>query len=170
MVPFEVEELEEDGEGSVGPGSRGGGESGTPDPDPDPTRDPGEWLAPVPANAVASLGTHDLPPFAAFWRERSRAATGARGSTPAPPALRRVLEHLAASPARWLLVSLEDLWLETEPQNVPGPGAEGESWGRKARHDFEEIVEMPDVVDVLREVDRLRKVADSHETTAPGKG
>lgn len=145
VVPFEVADPEEDG-------------------------DPDEWLAPVPANAVASLGTHDLPPFAAFWRERSGGATGDPDSTPARAAVRRVLEHLAASAARWLLVSLEDLWLETEPQNVPGPGAEGESWRRKARHDFEEIVEMPEVVDVLREVDRLRKVADSHETTAPGKG
>ncbi len=34
--------------------------------------------------------------------------------------LRLRLDHLAASPARMVLVNLEDLWQETEPQNVPG--------------------------------------------------
>jgi len=32
---------------------------------PDPRRPPGR----VPRNAVASLNTHDMPPFAAFWRD-----------------------------------------------------------------------------------------------------
>lgn len=39
-------------------------------------------------------------------------------------------EALAASPAHVALVTVEDLWLEPEPQNVPGTSDERPNWRR----------------------------------------
>jgi 4-alpha-glucanotransferase len=147
-------------------------------------------LRPVPSRSVASINTHDMPPFAAFWRgldigdrralglltqrgaERERQRRQAlkrslvsflrrqgwlRGSASAFSVLRACLAHLAASPARLLLVNLEDLWLETKPQNVPGTVDERPNWRRKARHSLEALCQMPQVADTLREIDRLRR-------------
>jgi 4-alpha-glucanotransferase len=72
-------------------------------------------------------------------------------------ALRRLLDSLAASPARMVLINLEDLWGETEPQNVPGTHMERPNWRRKARYTFEEFSRKPEVVDALRRMDRIRK-------------
>jgi 4-alpha-glucanotransferase len=151
--------------------------------------DPDRPLAPVPRTAVASLNTHDMPTFAAFWqahdvqdrqalglldaadaaRERAQrgalrqalarylAAGGWLGdSTDLPAALRACLRYLAASPARVVLLNLEDLWLEPEPQNVPGTWQERPNWRRKARYSLEEFAALPEVHDTLREIDRLR--------------
>lgn len=71
--------------------------------------------------------------------------------------LRDRLRHLAASPARMVLVNLEDLWGETRPQNVPGTHTERPNWRRKARLSFEEFSIRDDVLDLLREVDELRR-------------
>jgi 4-alpha-glucanotransferase len=81
----------------------------------------------LPENAIASLNTHDMPPFAAFH--------AARGGDPAQAeqALLTELHTLGASGARRVLVNLEDLWLEMRPQNVPGTGPETPNWrGRLA--------------------------------------
>ncbi|HEY8020258.1 MAG TPA: 4-alpha-glucanotransferase [Thermoanaerobaculia bacterium] len=71
------------------------------------------------------------------------------------------LDWLAASPARLVLVNLEDLWGETVPQNVPGTRAERPNWRRKARLSFEELSTRPEVVETLKRVDRRRKGAAS---------
>jgi 4-alpha-glucanotransferase len=71
--------------------------------------------------------------------------------------LRLRLDHLAASPARMVVVSLEDLWQETEPQNVPGTHDERSNWRRKARFSFEEFSTRADVVEPLKRVDEIRK-------------
>jgi len=71
--------------------------------------------------------------------------------------LRERLDHLAASPARMVLVNLEDLWHETEPQNVPGTHTERPNWQKKARFSFEEFSTRADVVEPLKRVDELRK-------------
>jgi 4-alpha-glucanotransferase len=71
--------------------------------------------------------------------------------------LRDRLEHLAASRARMVLVNLEDLWEETEPQNVPGTHDERPNWQRKARLTFEEFSRRPAVVAMLRRIDELRQ-------------
>jgi 4-alpha-glucanotransferase len=81
--------------------------------------------------------------------------------------LRGCLEHLAASPARLVLVNLEDLWQETEPQNVPGTGSERPNWRRKARLTFEEMTRRPEVAAMLGRVDRLRRALSR---TAAGGG
>jgi 4-alpha-glucanotransferase len=154
--------------------------------------DSGKQLPAVPRNAVASLNTHDMPPFAAFWqgldikqrlelnllnrasarveannreaiRDAMISSVGEKGwpIEKTPPdqqsVLKAALSLLSASKAAVVLVNLEDLWLDTEPQNVPGTEAEHPNWRRKARYGFETFCQLPAVVDVLREVDRIRK-------------
>lgn len=153
--------------------------------------DPERALRPVPTRAVASLNTHDMPPFAAFWRgmdiadrhelrlvegegvrqevEQRQAIKEAlarflsrRNPTPGlirgpRGVLRSTLAFLGRSPARVLLVGLEDLWLETQPQNVPGTQEERPNWRRKLRYSLEELRKAPRVVDMLRQVDMVRK-------------
>jgi 4-alpha-glucanotransferase len=148
-----------------------------------------QGLRTPPARSAASLNTHDMPTFRAFWEARDvaelqrlgffdedqareererRAALRRQILEELPPeersderahavAMRRLLEILAASPARMVLVNLEDLWGEAEPQNVPGTHTERPNWRRKARYTFEELSTKPEVVDALRRVDAVRK-------------
>lgn len=121
-----------------------------------------------PARSLASLNTHDMPPFAAFWARRNAAARESwcgflrsQGWLAAPTddpegILRAALSYLAASPANLLLVNLEDLWLETAPQNVPGTGEELPNWRRKARYCLEEFSHMPQIREFLAEIGHLR--------------
>ncbi len=143
----------------------------------------GQLLREPPARAVASLNTHDMPMFEGFWqardvdelqglgfftdeeagRERQRRQgirerlEPALGVTGTEAILKGCLVELAASPARMVLVNLEDLWRETEPQNVPGTHEERPNWRRKARFSFEEFSTRSDVVEPLARVDELRR-------------
>ena len=121
----------------------------------------------VQRHEIASLSTHDMPPFAAFWegldiedrralglikprnlaherrlRERVRAALLrllrerrllGRNETGTAAVCRAVTQYLGSSPARWLLLNLEDLWQETAPQNTPGTSTARANWRRKLR-------------------------------------
>ena len=120
--------------------------------------------APVPPGCLASPNTHDLPLFAAWWagedvalfrsiglldaaaeaealegraaeRERLVERLGLPELAGPAEVLDAALEWLAASPAGAVMVSLEDLWLETRPQNVPGTSSSDRpNWrGRAAR-------------------------------------
>ena len=71
--------------------------------------------------------------------------------------LKGCLSYLSASPARLLLINLEDLWLEKDSQNLPGSNDESRNWKKKARYSFEEFRQMPWVREMLREVDQIRK-------------
>ncbi len=71
--------------------------------------------------------------------------------------LKGCLLELAAGPAEFLLVTLEDLWGERHPQNTPGTVDERANWRRKATHTFEEFRRMPEVVDLLDRINELRK-------------
>jgi 4-alpha-glucanotransferase len=55
------------------------------------------------------------------------------------PMLRACLRWLRASPADLILINLEDLWEEENPQNVPGTSTERPNWRRKACYTIEEI-------------------------------
>jgi 4-alpha-glucanotransferase len=80
------------------------------------------------------------------------------GADTSPEAvLRAWLSALAASEADFILVNLEDLWLEPSPQNVPGTWEERPNWRRKARFSLEEISHMPGLLDTLRMIDEIRK-------------
>ena len=151
---------------------------------------PKSVLRPVPANVVASLNTHDMPPLEA-WRQgldiadrrelgllKPKEVSGElRARKKIVHALikllrrrhlghnragvgvvsRALLAHLAASPAQWELVNLEDLWSETLSQNVPGTSSERINWSRKARLSLEQLKLDPSVREQLRLIDRLRK-------------
>jgi 4-alpha-glucanotransferase len=54
------------------------------------------------------------------------------------------------------LVSLEDLWLETNPQNIPGTGSEMPNWQRKMRYTYEQFSRMRSVLTRLERIDSLR--------------
>lgn len=123
----------------------------------------------IDAGSLASLNTHDLLPFARQWAEldeetRQRIASflHERGwlevaTDDVQTVAGGLLRYMGDSPARMVLVNLEDLWLETERQNVPGTIAEHPNWRRKARYDLEAFIRMPKVTDALRELDLLRK-------------
>jgi len=153
--------------------------------------DPDGGLREIPPASVASLNTHDMPPFAGFWQgleiERWQALeliTEAEAKTrtedrhaakralvrflmqhgylrgdPSDIALvfRACVSFLADSPARMLLLNMEDLWLETEQQNVPGVVEGHPNWQRKARYDFDTFSKMPEVLDLLERVNRARR-------------
>jgi len=71
--------------------------------------------------------------------------------------LRAWLLHLAAGDAEFLLVNLEDLWLEPAPQNVPGIWEERPNWKRKARYSLEQIREFGAIRETLAAIDKARK-------------
>ncbi|HUF12479.1 MAG TPA: 4-alpha-glucanotransferase [Longimicrobiales bacterium] len=135
---------------------------------------------------VASLNTHDMPTFTTFWtgrdlrqrmewglleedaavqashaRRRIREAAAAELGLPDPEdagaATRAWLERLAASDAALVLVSLEDLWGELEPHNVPGTWRDMPNWRRRSRLTLEELDEQPEVTSTIEAIDRLRR-------------
>jgi 4-alpha-glucanotransferase len=67
------------------------------------------------------------------------------------------LSFLAASKALVMLVNLEDLWLETQPQNVPSTVNNYPNWQHKTRYSFEEFCQMPQVNNTLRNINKLRE-------------
>lgn len=153
---------------------------------------PRQALEPAPFNALASINTHDMPPFAAFWQgldigyreelgqqtkegaEQERAQRKVldqalvaflrqrgllnRASPDSQEVLKAIISWLGQSPASMVLVNLEDLWLETQPQNIPATGPEHLNWRHKARYSFDEFSQMPQVVEVLQELNNLRKL------------
>ncbi len=154
------------------------------------TREPELALKSAPANAVASLNTHDMPMFAAYWQGldiedrvrmgfldepgarvelenrqglkqalvaflKARGWLSSEGATAPSDVLRACLAFLGSSEARIVLVTLEDLWMEPKPQNIPGTTTQNPNWRRKARLGFDEFARMPDVVDFLRRMDGL---------------
>jgi len=128
----------------------------------------------IPENVVASLNTHDMLPFTAFWKtlqakdktrllrflglSQTAAYTAERM---VQEVLRAVLKRLSRSRARILLVNLEDLWGETQPQNVPGTGKENPNWRRKMAYPFEQWSRRHDVRSLLKEVDHNRRIKTS---------
>lgn len=71
--------------------------------------------------------------------------------------LRASLALLGRSVAWCVLVNIEDLWLETRPQNVPGDRDAGRSWRRRARHGLATFSRLPKVKETLERLDRSRR-------------
>lgn len=65
-------------------------------------------------------------------------------------------EHLAASKARLVLIDLEELWGESEPQNRPGT-AEG-NWTQRAAMTLEDASCDAEIRSTLERIDDLRKL------------
>jgi 4-alpha-glucanotransferase len=121
----------------------------------------------VPSAAIVGMNTHDMSTFAGFWeeegaadgrREALRAALERRGQPVAdgPEALDVSLLELAGSDAAAVLVNLEDMWWEREPQNVPGTTTEHPNWRRLARHGVEELDDVPGLAPRLRSIAATR--------------
>jgi 4-alpha-glucanotransferase len=154
-------------------------------------------VAPPPEPVIASLNTHDMPTFAGFWRgseiddqlelglihEAEHAAAlarrlqlrvqlsrslGAGGEIAAGLARQRLLEHLADAPARYLLVNLEDLWLEDRPQNVPGTSSERPNWRRRARRSLDEIMSDAAIARMLQSIGQRRAALRPLRTMSHG--
>lgn len=85
-----------------------------------------------------------------------------------------LLAFLGDSPADFLLVNLEDLWLETKWQNVPGTVDEHPNWRRKLALTLDEIELDGSIRTVLERVDAARRGkplprADDSSTRKPAK-
>lgn len=65
---------------------------------------------------------------------------------------------LAGCPAKIVLINLEDLWLETLNQNVPGTRDEFPNWRRKTRYTLEQFSNMPQIAEQLRGINQQRKL------------
>jgi 4-alpha-glucanotransferase len=91
-----------------------------------------------------------------FLRDQGMVDTSGEG---ARAVLRGLLRFLASSPAAFLLISMEDLWLEESPQNVPGTTSEHPNWRQRAEHPLQDWSLLPAVDEVLREVARARASA-----------
>ncbi|MDD4860053.1 MAG: 4-alpha-glucanotransferase [Dehalococcoidales bacterium] len=151
---------------------------------------------PVSRDLVASLNTHDMPPFASAWdgseiemrrklglldsvgaateQQRLRIIKKALGdylrrkgwltdaAEDTATVLKACLSFLSASDARLVLVNLEDLWGETQPQNVPAvSGQDYPSWRRKTRYSFEEFCRLPEVNSILKMINDIRSGKDT---------
>jgi len=153
--------------------------------------DPGRALRPPRSTAVASVNTHDMPPFAAYWegldietreelslldpeqateerrnRERVRRALVrflrregllARSTPGTREVLDGLLAYLAGGTFPVAIATLEDLWLEREPQNMPGTWNERPNWRRKARWSLEDFTRDQSIRESLLLMDRLRR-------------
>lgn len=114
----------------------------------------------APPTSVAVVNTHDMAPFAAFWGgldddRRARILEQLTGDGAAPEGtgtedvLAALLGWLGRTDAASVVVSLEDLWGETLPQNVPGTGPEVPNWRRQMARTLDEVDADPEVADRL---------------------
>ncbi|MBI4405701.1 MAG: 4-alpha-glucanotransferase, partial [Deltaproteobacteria bacterium] len=71
------------------------------------------------------------------------------------------LALLASSPAKRVLLDLDNLMLTTEPQNMPGTTKEHPNWQRKNKWPFSQIQKSRTIAELLRQLDRNRKVGSS---------
>jgi 4-alpha-glucanotransferase len=65
-------------------------------------------------------------------------------------------QWLARSPAELISLTLEDLWLEESPQNMPGTGDEELNWRHKHHWSLEAIAARDDLREKLERIDHLR--------------
>jgi 4-alpha-glucanotransferase len=93
---------------------------------------------------------------AAYLRAQGFLAAGEENDGVA--VMRAFTAFLAASEAELVIVTLEDLWLEQRPQNVPGTRAEDRpNWRRKLRPSLESILADGDTRAILEMVSRARE-------------
>jgi 4-alpha-glucanotransferase len=94
------------------------------------------------------------------WRHAFLRAVGlpeaAHGDDVTIDALRACLAHLATSAADLVLVDLEELWGERQPQNRPGTGTEAANWRQRANRTLAAAQRDSGTVDFLRRLDQLR--------------
>jgi len=67
------------------------------------------------------------------------------------------LKFLAENEEAFLLINLEDLWLEPAPQNTPGTWQERPNWQRKARLSLEAIRQSDSILQLLQTISDIRR-------------
>jgi 4-alpha-glucanotransferase len=123
-----------------------------------------------PQNAVASLNTHDMPPFRSFYEgldiddrvdlgfHDTKAArkehnyrgvqrkilSGFTGEKKYAGIFREIMRFLANSMANIVLANVEDLWEEVLPQNVPATNKERPNWRRRIGPSVEQLRRLAD--------------------------
>jgi 4-alpha-glucanotransferase len=140
--------------------------------------------------SMASLGSHDLPRFAAFWRGRDIDDRVTQGITTAAAAAAEHQERrglvdavagmpnaeltdqtvrdafvrcagsLAAGPAPYVMIDLADLEGEVEPDNRPGTGPEADNWRRRLPRELDAVMADDDVGEVLSTIAEQRRHAN----------
>lgn len=144
--------------------------------------------------SLASLGSHDLPRFAAFWRGDDIDDRVLRGVTPdseaqvehvdrqrlvdaveaqltdrtVSGAFRQCVGSLAAGPAPYVMVDLADIEGENEPDNRPGTGPEADNWKRRLERPLQTIVGDRRVADMLTAIASQRRHAQRYLAESQG--
>lgn len=143
---------------------------------------PSKAIKKIPSQTLACINTHDLIPFVGYLeardtqifhklglleddeakkQEADRKKTVASwkkdlGAETSTELLSASLKHLAASDAEFVLVNIEDLWLETEPQNVPGTWKEAPNWKKKLKFSLTELERQPALLSPLKHLSEER--------------
>jgi len=68
-----------------------------------------------------------------------------------------VLEELGSSAAAIVVATLEDLWAEKDPQNIPGTTVEHENFARRLPYSIDEIAADRRLIEPLVRLDRARR-------------
>jgi 4-alpha-glucanotransferase len=133
--------------------------------------------------SISSLNTHDMPTFTAYtqgldivsrrkrgflskmsadeeWQRRKMLNPSGKMKLPIHQ-LKHVLQdslyRLANNPSKYLLINLEDLWLETMPQNIPNSGKTYPNWQKKFKLSFEKWAKNKFLCTTIYNISLLRK-------------
>lgn len=136
------------------------------------------------SQSLSCLNTHDMIPFEGFlkgrdleifeelalmnskerakaWHERQNLVKAWMKTFKVKDSselLIEILRLMSLSPPVLLLVNLEDLWQETEPQNVPGTWKEYPNWQKKFRYSLEEWADKPEIKKIFSQLSEWRRV------------
>ena len=121
------------------------------------------------AGTLATIGTHDLPTFATWWhdlepRHRGRLLDALRAGGQLATTYGEVLDPqdvheallawMGESDAEVVLVTLEDLWLETQAQNEPGSDSH-QNFSRRFAFGIRDLDSAAELDPARRALDRL---------------
>jgi 4-alpha-glucanotransferase len=119
---------------------------------------------------AASLGSHDLPKFAAYWsKEGPLSEDDPRAGMDEQEALEQSLYSLAAGPANVVFADLGELIGERVPDNQPGTGPEAGNWQHRIPRRLDELAADPAVTQVLAGI-RDRRTAVAQQAVAATEG
>jgi 4-alpha-glucanotransferase len=153
---------------------------------------PTEDIKNIPAENLICLNTHDLIPFAGYLQGNDLKTLGELGlmsantlntemskrrtlisdwkrnlfERDANALLTKMVTLLATSPAQLLLINVEDLWMETKPQNIPGTSFENPNWKHKLKHRTDDWTNNPDIHNFCRSLTQLRRKREIHGNDA----
>jgi (1->4)-alpha-D-glucan 1-alpha-D-glucosylmutase len=91
-----------------------------------------------PPDAVASTGTHDLPPLRRYWEKDGTLPEDADDDM-VLHLVTATYRRLGVSPARLVLAQIEDMLLQREQINTPGTFDEVPNWQRKVPINVEDL-------------------------------